>query len=212
MALQLTRGQLVAAVFLAVVALAVLPSVNALPLFSNGTGPTDIEITELDRLDAGCRDEVGDYASSRNGPNGTFARTTFVETGSRDADLSAWAERTSPAGAEFSTFRVYVESDPAGAGNESCEVGVQYHIEYRVSGGSDDGLISDASGYSITNIENGEYDGCASSASGRFTDSGCPARPYEQPPRTWANATETPTQPNQTAVVAASASATVTSS
>jgi len=70
-------------------------AVYALPLVSDGTGPTEIEITSLERLDAGCRDTVGTYASSRNGPNGTFSKTAFVETGSRDANLSAWAERTS---------------------------------------------------------------------------------------------------------------------
>ena len=189
MALQFTRGQLVALAVLAAVAAIALPSINALPLFSDGTGPTEIEITELERLDAGCRDDVGTYASSRNGPNGTFASTTFVETGNRDANLSAWAERTSPLGADFSTFRVYVESERTEAATESCEVGIQYHLEYRVSGGTDDGLLPDDSGYSITHIENGRYDGCAASGSGRYTDLGCPQRPYEPPPRTWANAT-----------------------
>jgi hypothetical protein len=192
MALRPTREKLALA-FLLVFAFSLLPSVNALPLFSNGTGPTDIEITDLDRIDAGCRDDVGDYASSRNGPDGTFEMTTFVETGSRGANLSAWAERTSPLGTDYSTFRVYVESDPAGSTNESCEVGIQYHLEYQVSGGSDDGLLADASGYSIVHVENGDYHGCTSSGSGRFADGGCPMRPYDHPPRTWANATGTPT-------------------
>lgn len=99
MALQFTRGQLLALAVLAAVAAIALPALDALPLFSDSTGSTEIETTELERLDADCRDDVGTYASSRNGPNGTFARTAFVETGSRDANPSAWAGRASPLGA-----------------------------------------------------------------------------------------------------------------
>ncbi|WP_262179855.1 hypothetical protein [Haloarcula laminariae] len=164
-------------------------AVYALPLVSDETGPTDIEVTDLERLDAGCREDVVTYASSRSGPNGTHARTSFVETGARDANLSAWAERTSPAGAEYSTFRVNVESARTGPANESCEVGVQYRLEYRTSGGTDDGLISDESGHSITHVENGRYAGCSSVGEGRWADAGCPRRASEAPDRTWANAT-----------------------
>jgi hypothetical protein len=163
--------------------------IYALPLVSDGTGPTEIEVTALDRLDAGCREDVATYASSRNGPNGSYAQTTFIETGARDANLSAWAERTSPLGADYSTFRVYVDSDRTGPANETCEVGVQYRLEYRTSGGTDDGLVPDESGVSITRVENGAYDGCSSSGEGRWADAGCPRVPDEHPPRTWANAT-----------------------
>ena len=163
--------------------------IYALPLVSDDTGPTAIEITALERLDAGCRDDVATYASSRRGPNGTHARTSFVETGARDAALSAWAERTSPVGADYGTFRANVESDRTGPANESCEVGVQYRLEYRTSGGTDDGLVADASGYSVTHVENGAYEGCSSTGSGRYADVGCPCSPGERPPRTWANAT-----------------------
>ncbi len=163
-------------------------AIYALPLVSDGTGPTDIEITDLERLDAGCREDVATYASSRNGPNGTYAKTSFVETGARDAALSAWAERTSPAGADYSTFRVYVDSVRTGTVNETCEVGVQYRLEYRVSGGTDDGLVPDPSGHSITHVENGRYVGCSSVGEGPWADAGCPNRAHDRPPRTWANA------------------------
>ena len=164
-------------------------AIYALPLVSDDTGPTDIEITSLERLDAGCRDDVGTYVSSRNGPNGTYARTSFVETGSRDANLSAWAERTSPAGADYSTFRVYVESEPRGSATESCEVGIQYRLAFRTSGGTDNGLVPDASGVSVTYVENGAYSGCSGGGSGRWANAGCPNRADDRPHRTWANAT-----------------------
>ncbi|MBX0287238.1 hypothetical protein EGH22_12940 [Halomicroarcula sp. F28] len=164
-------------------------AIYALPPVSDGTGPTDIEITDLERLDAGCREDVATYASSRNGPNGTYERTSFVETGTRDATLSAWAERTSPVGADYSTFRVNVESDRTGPANETCEVGVQYRLEYRTSGGTDDGLVPDASGHSITHVENGRFAGCSSVGGGRWADAGCPHSAEDRPARTWANAT-----------------------
>lgn len=164
-------------------------AIYALPLVSDGTGPTDIEITGLERLDAGCREAVATSASSRNGPNGTFAKTSFIETGTRDANLSAWAERTSPLGADYSTFRVNVDSDRTGPANESCAVGVQYRLEYRTSGGTDDGLVPDASGHSITHVENGRHAGCSSVGAGRWADAGCPGHGEDRPARTWANAT-----------------------
>jgi len=164
-------------------------AIYALPLVSDDTGPTEIDITALERLDAGCREDVATYASSRNGPNGTYARTAFVETGSRDATLSAWAERTSPAGVDFSTFRVHVESARTGPADESCEVGLQYRLTYRASGGTGDGLVPDPSGHSITHVQNGRYVGCSAVGEGRYADAGCPNRDDDRPARTWANAT-----------------------
>lgn len=163
--------------------------IYAFPLISDDTGPTDIEITALERLDAGCRDDVATYASSQNGPNGTYAQTGFIETGSRDANLSAWAERTSPLGADYSTFRVYVHSDRTGPANATCDVGVQYRLEHRTSGGTGDGIVPDESGHSITYVENGEYSGCSAGGAGRWADAGCPRRADDRPARTWANAT-----------------------
>lgn len=41
--------------------------VNALPMFSNYTGPTKLIITDFERLDSGCVDEMPGYAGSSLG-------------------------------------------------------------------------------------------------------------------------------------------------
>jgi hypothetical protein len=165
---------------------AVVP-VNTLPLFSDGSGPTDIEVESLERIEAGCEETVADFSSTRNGPNGTHSTTGFVETGARNASLSAWAERTSPTGADYSTFDAHVESHRDGPANTTCDVGVQYRLIVRTSGGSGDGLLPDASGVAVRFHENGRYQACSAGGSGEF-GSGC--REIDGlPPRTWANAT-----------------------
>ena len=181
------RTVLVAAALLALVALSA-GSINALPLFSNDTGPTDIDVVSLERLDAGCEDEIATYASSHNGPNGTYRTTSFIETGSVDADLAAHAERTSHEQADFSTFRVYVESYRDGPANETCDVGIQYRLEVQTSGGSDGGLLPDASGVRVLFLENGRFSGCSSAGSGPYSDGGCNEFLTQPPTRTWANA------------------------
>ncbi|WP_302082554.1 hypothetical protein [Salinibaculum rarum] len=161
--------------------------VNSLPFFSDDTGPTDIEVASLERLDAGCKESVAQYSGTQNGPNGSYTTTSFVETGSRNASLSAWAERTSPTGAEYSTFDVHVESHRTEPANTTCDVGIQYRLTVETSGGGDDGLLPDESGLSVRFHENGRYAACASSSSGDF---GSACRGVEGPPtRTWANAT-----------------------
>jgi len=182
------RTVIVVAAILALVALSA-GSINALPFFSDDTGPTDIEVVSLERLDAGCEDDVGDYVSSRNGPNGTYEVTSFIETGSVDADLGAYAERTSQDGADFSTFRVYVESYRDGPANETCDVGIQYRLEVQTSGGTDGGLLPDASGVRVLFLENGRYSGCSGGGSGPYADTGCDRFMMQTPTRTWANAT-----------------------
>lgn len=178
-----------AAVVVLLAAALTLGSINALPLFSNDTGPTEIEVVSLERLDAGCEDDVATYAGSRNGPNGTYVTTTFIESGARDAALSAYAERTSHERADFSTFRVSVDSHSDGPTNETCDVGIQYQLEVQTSGGSDGGLLPDASGVRVLYLENGRYNGCAASGSGPYADAGCTRFTMERPTRTWANAT-----------------------
>jgi hypothetical protein len=161
--------------------------VNALPLFSDSTGPTEIEVVSLERLDAGCEASVADFSGTGSGPNGTYTTTGFVETGSRNASLSAWVERTSPTGTEFSTFDAHVDSHREGPPNTTCEVGVQYRLVVRTSGGSDGGLLPDASGVAVRFHENGDYSACSGGGSGGF---GSACRGVEgPPPRTWANAT-----------------------
>lgn len=161
--------------------------VNSLPLFEDDTGPTEIEVASLERLDAGCKESVAQYTGTRNGPNGTSTTTSFVETGSRNASLSAWVERTSPTGTDYSTFDAHVESYRIGPANTTCEVGIQYRLTVQTSGGGDNGILPDASGVSVRFHENGQYAACASSGSGDF---GSACRGVEGPPtRTWANAT-----------------------
>lgn len=43
----------------------------------------------------------------------------------------------------------------------------------RTSGGSDGGLLSDASGVRLLYLENGRYSGCAAGGSGPYGDAGC---------------------------------------
>lgn len=196
---RLKTALLVAALLGLAVASAEPGAVNALPGFSDHTGPTEMEVTTLERLDSGCADEVATYASG-SASSGNYTQVSFVETGDRDADLSAWTERTSPPGADLSTFRVHVESHSRAEGddadvdsradtpaNASCKVGVQYRIEVTTSGGSPEGFLPDAHGTRILWLENGDYAGC----SGSYTSplrSDC-QRFEAGPDRTWANAT-----------------------
>lgn len=180
----------VAVALVAVVAAFVLAAAvpaSALPLVQDSTGPTEIEVVSLERLETGCEEEIADAGLTRNGPNGTYTVVSFVETGSRDAALSAWAERTSPTGADFSTFDVHVDGHREGPTNTTCTVGVQYRLTVRTTGGTDPGLLDDPSGTGVRFHENGEYATCASSGSGGF---GSACRGVGgPPPRTWANAT-----------------------
>lgn len=181
----------------------VQPSVNDLPGFSDHTGPTQMTVTEFERLESGCAEDVADFARSRSGPNGTYLQTTFIETGDPTANLSVYTERTSPRGADLSTFRVHVESHPAPenvpsstgtatetddtTSNTSCRLGVQYRLTVRTSGGSPEGFLPDAHGTRILWLENGEYAGCSGGVTSPL-ESSC-HRLAQDPQRTWANAT-----------------------
>jgi len=77
------------------------PSVNDLPGFSDHTGPTEMEVTEFERLEAGCADEIA-TGSRRSSGGSVYTRTQFIGTPSADADLSVWVERTSSEGADLS--------------------------------------------------------------------------------------------------------------
>ncbi|NHN58874.1 MULTISPECIES: hypothetical protein [Halorussus] len=166
-------------------------AVNALPGFSDHTGPSELRVSSLERIDAGCRDAVSNYASGSGG-GGNHTRVSFVATGDPDADLSAWVERTSPPGADLSTFRVHVESRGDGevASNASCELGVQYRIETTATGGSPEGILPDAHGVEILWLENGEYAGCSGSYTSPLRGR-CPHLYQQADDRdlTWANAT-----------------------
>ncbi|GAA0198254.1 hypothetical protein ACFFQF_15030 [Haladaptatus pallidirubidus] len=162
--------------------------VNALPLFSNHTGPTEVTVTDFERLDSDCADEMRRYAGSSMG-GGKITKTTTIRTNSADADISVWAERTSPKGADMSTFRVHVDSESKGSSDDVCQTAVRYTVVLEFSGGSPEGTLPDAHGLRILWLENGKYAGCSSSVTsplrsecGRFT-------PGSQPERTWENAT-----------------------
>lgn len=164
------------------------PSVNDFPGFSDHTGPTRMSVTNFERLDSGCADDVAKYAESQVGPYGKHTRTSFIETGDPDANLSVSTERTSVRGADLSTFRVAVESHGRGnASNASCVLGVQYRLTVQTSGGSPAGLVPDAYGTRILWLENGRYDGCTGSVTSPL-DAEC-RRFRDDPQRTWANAT-----------------------
>jgi hypothetical protein len=163
-------------------------SVNTLPGFSDHTGPSEMEITEFERVDSGCADDLSSFRGTRSGPGGTYTKHTFIRTEDADADLSAWVERTSPPGADLSTFRVHVDSHHEGPANETCDTGVLYRITINGSGGSPEGFLPDAHGTRILWLENGRFAGCSGSVTSPL-ESGC-QRFVDQPERTWANATD----------------------
>jgi hypothetical protein len=164
------------------------PTVNDVPGFSDHTGPTEAQVTTLERVDAGCAEAVATRSSSSTS-GGTYEKLTFVEAPTADADLSAWVERTSPRGTDLSTFRVHVDSHATGPANESCDMGILYRIEVETSGGSPEGFFADAHGTRILWLENGRVSGCSASLTSPL-DAEC-QRFYDdsRPDLTWANAT-----------------------
>jgi hypothetical protein len=164
------------------------PSVNDLPGFSDHTGPTEASVTNLERIQSGCAEEVATRSSGTTS-GGTYEQVGFVRTERTDAALSSWVERTSPRGADLSTFRVHVDSHADGPANGSCETGVLYRIEVTTSGGSPEGIFADAHGTRVLWLENGEVDGCSASVTSPL-DAECD-RFYadSRADRVWANAT-----------------------
>jgi hypothetical protein len=177
-------------------------AVNALPGFSDHTGPAEIEVTSLERLDSGCEDAIAGH-SRGSASGGNFSKVAFIATDDPDAALSAWTERTSPPGADLSTFRIYVESrasdgaqanrTAAGAadGNRSCQTGIQYRLEATTSGGSPAGILPDAHGVQVRWFENGDEAGCSAAYTSPLRGSCHQSVGSNQQNRVWANATET---------------------
>lgn len=182
-----TRPRIALAVLF--VALLILASggVYALPFVSNGTGPTDAAVVDLERLETGCADDVDSFRHTQTGANGTFTHTGFVETGSADGSISAWVERTSPPGADLGTFRVHVDSDNK-ADQTDCQIGVRYRVDIQTSGGVPDGLVPDADGVRVLWLENGAVSGCSSAVESPL-DAECGHFLTDEPRRTWANTT-----------------------
>ncbi|MFC6723391.1 hypothetical protein ACFQE1_03075 [Halobium palmae] len=184
-----THGRrLLVAVLVAVAVGAVVgPSVNALPGFADHTGPSEMRVTSFERLDAGCEEQVGEYVGGSTG-GGEYSRTAFIGTAGADANLSASVRRTSPDGADLSTFRVDVDSHHDGPANATCETGVLYRIVLEPHGGTDEGLLPDAHGTEVLWFADGKLTGCSASLTSPL-ESTCDGVDRDEPQRTWANAT-----------------------
>lgn len=174
--------------FVSITAVMVTGSVNALPLFSDYTGPSRLTVTDIDQLETGCEEEVATYTRTTSG-NGSYTKTAFIETGTESANLSAWTERTSPRGADLSTFRVHIESHGVMEQNPPCKIGVQYRIRLSTNGGSPGGVLPDAHGTRILWIENGRYSGCTASVTSPLKAECHRFIGEDSPAKTWANAT-----------------------
>jgi len=187
MALPAWRSKTVLAVALlcgVVVGLAV--PVNALPGFSDHTGPSSLEISEFERQASGCGDDVTDFASGSIG-DGAVSSVGDIRTETVDASLSTRVVRASPSGADLSTFLVHVDSHSTGPpANESCRARVGYHVELDVRSGSHGGLVPDAHGFRVVWYENGRYQGCSSSVTSPLNAS---CADFEDQRRVWSNAT-----------------------
>lgn len=159
------------------------PSVNDLPGFSDHTGPTEMRVTEFERLESGCEEDVSSRRSGSSG-GGNYTQLSFIPTASPDTTLSAWTERTSPDGADLSTFRVHVEAlNDTEATNTSCRMGVLYRLTVSTSGGSPPGFLPDSHGTRILWLQNDQYSGCTASVTSpldaecqRFLDDTGPGR------------------------------------
>ncbi|WP_276272689.1 hypothetical protein [Haloarcula litorea] len=177
------RRSLLAVAVAALLLAAAGPSVNALPGFSDHTGPTELRVASFERAGAGCAEEFQYAASSTGG--GRIASSGTVTAAGPDADLSVWTERTSPPGADLSTFRVHLDTHGGNEAATDCETAVGYRLSLTLTGGSDEGLLPDAHGYRVLWLENGRYAGCSASVTSPLS-SGC-QRFAERPDRAWAN-------------------------
>ncbi|SIR13828.1 hypothetical protein SAMN05421858_1562 [Haladaptatus litoreus] len=142
-------------------------------------------ITEFERLDSGCVDEMRQYASSSTG-GGNLTDVGTIRTNSADANISVWTERTSPEGADMSTFRVHVDSESNGS-EDACQTAVRYRLTLELSGGSPEEFLPDAHGHRVLWLENGKYSGCSASVTSPLESECHRFRSDAQPERTWAN-------------------------
>ncbi|MFC7227933.1 hypothetical protein N0B31_11015 [Salinirubellus salinus] len=189
MALQPSRRTVVLVLVTAALTLAVAGSVNALPGFSDHTGPAELDVTEFERTGTGCG-VVGSTV-----PDSLYERHGSIRVADTDAALSVRVERVSPPGADLSRFRVHVESVHEGPVESTCEhPAVGYRVALDPSGGSPAGLLPDAHGVQVLYVENGEFAGCSAAFTGidPASTNGC-GESFGEEPRTWANATVTAT-------------------
>ena len=168
-------------------------SVNSLPGFSDHTGPTELDVVGFERTGSGCvEDPEWPVEGSSSGVGSGYVRSGGIVTADTDADLSVWVERSSPAGADLSTFRIHVESRHEGSVGADCGNAsvVGYRLELEPGGGSPPGLLPDDHGTRVLYLENGDPAGCSAGYTGGLEGSCDPF--FEEPRRTWANATARP--------------------
>lgn len=158
------RLLLVCSLAVVLIGLVVVPA-SPLSLTGDDSEAPRLSVTSLERLDTGCADDVATFASSKSGGGG-YTKVSFIETGNKTANLSAKTERTSPAGADLSTFRVYVDSTREVRQNSSCTMGVQYRIELDHDPAPSGGILSGEEGTRVLWLENGAYTGCSSTTTG----------------------------------------------
>jgi hypothetical protein len=184
-----SRRRLLAGSGIAVVlvGLFLLPA-SPLSVTGNNAETPELTVSSLERIDSGCADDVATFASSQSG-GGEYTKVSFIETGSKSANLTARTERTSPVGADLTTFRVYVDSAGTTEQNTSCSMGVQYRLELDYDRAQSGGILSGDDGTRVLWLENGRYTGCSSTTSGsldaecgRFLDG-------DTTERIWANST-----------------------
>ncbi len=157
---------------------------SPLSLVADEPEPASLHVEEFEIIDSGCADDVATHAMGKTGGGG-YESVSFVETGTRSPNLSVRTERTSSPGADLESFRVYIDSQGEPRENASCTLGAQYRVELDYDRGE-----PDAEGTRVLYLENGEYEGCSSSASGSI-ETECHRFTYDQQHsnRTWANAT-----------------------
>lgn len=158
------RLLLVSGIAIVLIGLFLLPA-SPLSLTGEESETPRLTVSSLERIEAGCADDVATYASSQSG-NGEYTKVSFIETGNKTANLTVRAERTSPVGADLSTFRVYVDSAGQTQQNTSCTMGIQYRLELDYDPAYSNGILSGDDGTRVLWLENGRYDGCSSTTSG----------------------------------------------
>jgi hypothetical protein len=191
MALQPSRRTVVLVLVTAALTLAVAGSVNALPGFSDHTGPTDLTVTEFERTGTGCGSPDVEAGAVPHADS-LYERNGMIRVPDTDADLSVRVERVSTPGADLSRFRVSVESHHDGSVDTDCaRPVVGYRVVLEPSGASPAGLLPDAHGVQVTYLEDGEFAGCSGAYSGIDPAAvGQCGASFGEEPRTWANATD----------------------
>lgn len=98
--------------------------------------PTDTEpsVTALEVTDRGCRGDLQDRAGTSDGPNGSVVVTDTIETTSPRTELTAAVARTSPAQADFATYRVELTTHEP-PGQPRCAGQVAYRVAVRAPDG-----------------------------------------------------------------------------